>query len=348
MGCHRGSGGIAMAKGDKNGKYKNESRRKSRRRDQKRDRIHNSKGEKYERKVSWKKSDEAQIRKGRSNAPKDLKEIAEKELNALNERKGRGRPFGIAPIVLTVIWSYYCSLTSHTFRSVQGWSEESLAERFGVKVPQYSTMCKYSKEMCAGASPAAASLKGRPMTVAVDSTGIGSRWAGLWRYFLWGSTRGWLKLHAMVDVETGVVIAYAVSGDKKGDSKMLLDLVDMAVSSGFVLEKVLADGAYDTYANWNGMDERGITFIANIRDNAAANSKCPTRTKHVKYIREHGKKRWHEETGYTMRWKAETAFSSLKKLFGEMLRAKKAEGLGIELDGRIEQYNSYKVRCHAN
>ena len=264
----------------------------------------------------------------------------------MNEGRGRGRRYEIAPIVLAVIWHYYCSLSSHTFRSVQGWSEEALSERLGVKIPHYSTLCKYAKDIGAAVSPAADSLKGRPLTVAVDSTGIGSRAAGMWRNFVWGSTRGWLKLHAMVDVETGIVIAYTVTCEKKSDPSQLLGLVDAAVRNGFVLEKVLADGAYDTYACWNGMEERGIPFVANIRDNARTSPKCPSRSEHVRYIKKHGKKEWQEHAGYTIRWKAETAFSSLKKLFGETLRARKGERLNRELECRIERFNSYKAVCH--
>lgn len=337
------SGGIATAKGDKGGKYKNRAKKKN---DPKRDRNHNANGKAYVRKVPWSDSDKAQIAKGRSNTPPGLKELADAELKAMNKGKGKGRRYEIAPVVLMVIWHYYCSLSSHTYRSVQGWSEEAIAERLGVKVPHYSTMCKYSKGLGAAVSPAADRLKGRRLTVAVDSTGIGSRTAGLWRHFIWGSTRGWLKLHAMVDVETGIVIAYTMTGEKKSDQSQLLVLVDEAVRNGFILEKVLADGAYDTFACWNGMEDREITYVCNIRDNAKQSPKCPSRSVHVRYIQKHGKKAWYEHTGYTIRWKAETAFSSLKKLFGEALRAKGGERLNNELECRIEEFNSYKVKCH--
>jgi len=59
-----------------------------------------------------------------------------------------------------------------------------------------------------------------------------------------------------------------------------------------------------------------------------------------------GKDAWYDVTGYRARWKVETAFSSLKKLFGETLRARSAESLDRELAERIERYNSYKVACH--
>jgi hypothetical protein len=333
-----------MAKGDKGGKYNNKSVRK--RNDTPRNRTQDRKGNRYKRRTAWKATDEAQIRKGRSNSPSNLKEIADAELKAMNEKDGRGPKFRIAPVILALIWQYYCSVVSHTFRSVQGWSEETLEERLGVKIPHYSTICKYSKRLSASISPAAASLAGRPLTVAVDSTGIGSRTAGLWRHFLWGSTKGWLKLHAMVDVETGIVIAYTVTCEKKRDHTQLLKLVDIAVNNGFLLEKVLADGAYDTYECWNGMESREITFIANVRENAALTARSERRREHILYIHKHGKTEWQEATGYTMRWKAETAFSSLKKMFGESLRAKNEERLNSELSWRIEQYNLYKVRCH--
>jgi len=335
-----------MAKGDRGGKYNKKSAR-TKKDDLKRDRNHDSDGNEYPRNVPWKDADKAQIAKGRSNAPDNLADIADAELEALNKSKGRGRRHEIAPIILAVIWSYYCSLTSHSFRSLQGWSEETLEEKFGVRIPHYSTLCKYASKLKMIVSPAAGFLKGKRLTTAIDSTGIGSRTAGLWRHFVWGSTRGWLKLHALVDVDTGIVIAYTVTGEKTSDHSQLLGLADAAVKAGFTIGKVLADGAYDTYDNWNGMEEREIEFVANIRDNAATTNKCPSRNKHVKYIREHGKKEWYELAGYTIRWKVETAFSSLKKLFGETLRATSTERLNNELDWRIGSYNSYKVRCHA-
>ena len=49
----------------------------------------------------------------------------------------------------------------------------------------------------------------------LSRNGIGSRNAGLWRHFIWGSTRGRLELHAMVDINTGIVIAYTVTDDKE-------------------------------------------------------------------------------------------------------------------------------------
>jgi len=335
-----------MAKGDKGGKYKS-NRKKTKKNDPKRDKKHDSKGNRYLRNVSWRDADRAQIAKGRSNAPNNIVEIADAELKTMNENKGRGRRHEIAPIILAVIWSYYCSLTSHSFRSLQGWSEEALEEKLGVRIPHYSTVCKYASKLKMIVSPAAEPLKGKTLVTAIDSTGIGSRTAGLWRHFLWGSTRGWLKLHALVDVDTGMVISYTVTNEKISDHSQLSGLVDAAVGEGFTISKVIGDGAYDTYDCWNGMEERNIEFIANIRDNAVTTNNCFSRNKHVVYIREHGKKEWHEHVGYTIRWKVETAFSSLKKLFGESLRAKSEERLNNELDWRIGSYNSYKARCHA-
>jgi hypothetical protein len=57
----------------------------------------------------------------------------------------------------------------------------------------------------------------------------------------------------------------------------------------------------------------GIPFVANIRENACASPKCPSRAAHVKHIREHGKKAWQKWARYNI-WKAETGVSSTKKL----------------------------------
>ncbi len=48
---------------------------------------------------------------------------------------------------------------------------------------------------------------------------------------------------------------------------------------------------------------------------------------------------WKEKVGYGKRWMAETFFSSFKRLFGEVVQAKKFERMGKEMEQKVWVYN---------
>lgn len=61
--------------------------------------------------------------------------------------------------------------------------------------------------------------------------------------------RGWLKLHVLSDVDTGEVIAFAVTDKTVGDSPLMIPLLDAAVAAGHRIGTVYADGAYSSAEN---------------------------------------------------------------------------------------------------
>ena len=61
---------------------------------------------------------------------------------------------------------------------------------------------------------------GRVRRVGIDSSGLNLSATSLWRKKKWETgpkNRGWLKIHALCDVDTGEVIAYALTDDTVGD-----------------------------------------------------------------------------------------------------------------------------------
>lgn len=60
----------------------------------------------------------------------------------------------------------------------------------------------------------------RVRRVGIDSSGLNLSATSLWRKKKWDTgpkNRGWLKIHALCDVDTGEVIAYALTDDTVGD-----------------------------------------------------------------------------------------------------------------------------------
>ena len=193
-----------------------------------------------------------------------------------------------------------------------------------------------------------------PITVAVDSTGLSPDRPSGWRVYHWNqeSVRGWYKLHAIVNIDTSEILAYVVSEPYMNDSLAFWRLIDMVLEQGHEVGCVLADAAYDSKDYWNGMEERGIEFIANIcgcldprkRGFGGYRKKgCWSRAKHVRRILEVGREKWKEEVGYSRRWKIEAAFSDLKRKFGDTLRARGREQVANMIGWFVIVFNLFKA-----
>ena len=174
------------------------------------------------------------------------------------------------------------------------------------------------------------------------------------RVYHWNqeSVRGWYKLHAIVNIDTSEILAYVVSEPYMNDSLAFWRLIDMVLEQGHEVGCVLADAAYDSKDYWNGMEERGIKFIANIngcldpRKRGFGGYKkrgCWSRAEHVKRILEIGREKWKEEVGYSRRWKIEAAFSDLKRKFGDTLRARGREQVANMIGWFVIVFNMFKA-----
>lgn len=313
--------------------------------DPKRNRKSDSEGRPYKRHADRSSSDRALVNRGASGTPANVKEIEKRELEQMNHPGKRGPKFRIAPITVMIIYQYLMS-NGLEYRSVTGWAKELLGGLYGLNVPSFSRLWARCSESCGNVFPVPEMFRDKEITVAVDSSGISASNCGMWCTNVWGITHGWLKIHAMVEVNTGTVIAYFITPKNVGDAEMILPLLDLATSAGYRFGRVLADGGYDTYDVWNGMEERAVPFFCNIRSNAKASfSKCPSRAKAVRRIEEIGKKAWCKEVWYGIRWLVEVAFSSLKRMFGECVSARTARRMRAEMSAKIRSYNEYKLEC---
>ena len=116
----------------------------------------------------------------------------------------------------------------------------------------------------------------------------------------------------------------------RDSNKVAIPLVDDARQIATVA-KVLEDGAYDTYKNWNALNARSIKPVIKLRKNAVVNNKrSKTRSQAVKCSRGI-EKEWAEANGYGQRWQSETWFSSFKRRFGEHVYSTKTENVLHEI-----------------
>lgn len=193
------------------------------------------------------------------------------------------------------------------------------------------------------------------VTVAVDSTGISLNKYGGWLAHRWNKkpVSGWVKLHAAVNVDTNQILAYVITDESCGDPTCMDLLMEQVLGSGHRVGKLLADAAYDSKSTWRKYSDMGIEVVINIkspqlgRDRPTGNCRIrckgyPQRRRHMVRILEVGRDQWKLEVGYGRRWKVECTFSDLKRLFGDILRARARWNDVAETFQMVRMLNIYK------
>ena len=107
------------------------------------------------------------------------------------------------------------------------------------------------------------------------------------------------------------------------------------------IQQVLGDGAYDRNHIFNYLEKDAIHSGVKTRTNAARRSHGSAYR--AECIRERdelgGYGNWADKVGYGKRWKVEGLFSSVKRIFGESVRASSNEGMLREALMKFNCYN---------
>jgi len=181
---------------------------------------------------------------------------------------------------------------------------------------------------------------GRPVTIAVDASGVKVSDRGEWMRAKWRRRRGFLKIHIAVDVETKQIVAMEVTDEGTGDGRMLVPLVEQAQRRCNVV-RVLGDGAYDSRHNFSFLAAKGVEAGIKVRRSSSARARgCPARKMAV--MEQLGDpEAWRRRVGYGGRWMAETAFSVIKRLFGEYVMARSFSNMVREMILKASLYNLF-------
>ena len=130
-----------------------------------------------------------------------------------------------------------------------------------------------------------------------------------------------------------------VTKENVDDGKMLKELVNNA-SKNNNIQKVLADGAYDSKDNFRCLDELKTTPAIRVRKNSSIknNVNCiPRKLSVVEQFKDY--ETMEEKTKYGMCWMAESAFSSIKRTLGEHVSSVKWDNIVNELMLKAPIYN---------
>lgn len=302
-----------------------------------------------------KANNEASVRFAKAAAElRHLLPLFDAELEEMNRGK-RGRPFEFCDSMIFWILTLM-TLNGSTFREAAGYAEGRFAEHSRAS-PSYSRLFERVRDMLTKAMEASDGIlasgsitdgSGRVRRLGIDSSGFSLSDSPLWREVKWGTGndhKGWLKLHALSDVDSGEIVAYAITTDKVGDAPLLEVLLAKAVGSGCKVSELYADGAYSSVRNFQFVCGKLHTkFVTSFKKNTRpANNGSVDRGEATRLWCSLPYEEWVVVSGYGTRWKCECTFSDIKRMFGEECVAKTVDGAVRRLMCKVIVHNGYKA-----
>jgi hypothetical protein len=183
---------------------------------------------------------------------------------------------------------------------------------------------------------------GGDVVIAIDSTGIKVTNRGEWMREKWRIHRGWIKVHVVIDRKSRNILAMEVTDETIQDETCCIHLIDSAQDSlqSGTIRKVLGDGAYDHISIFNTLEKLHISSAIKIRSNASRSSHgSPYRAECAREFLDSGYQEWAHTHDYGSRWSVEGVFSSMKRIFGESVKATSIDGMFHELRLKFSIYN---------
>lgn len=265
--------------------------------------------------VDWSSYNELLVRRGQVLLDFDVVDKWDYELSQMNQGKV-GEPY-CYPESFIQLLGYMRAYFHLPYRQTQG-----VVTAHSDKVPitpHYSTISRRINRLEIKINENV----GNDIVIALDSTGIKVANRGEWMHHKWHVGRkGYLKIHVAVDIKKKRILSLEVTSEEVHDGRMLKNLVDNASENNKV-KRVLADGMYDSNNNFRYLSNHHIKPGIKTRSNSKVRlTNCHVRNMSV--IRQQTNlKRWKRSVSYGHRWIAETVFSSIKRIFGEYVAARK-------------------------
>jgi hypothetical protein len=212
---------------------------------------------------------------------------------------------------------------------------ESISSLMGLKlsIPDHTTLSRRSKQL---PIPRLKRNSGDPLHIIVDSTGLKICGSGEWQETKHGvqKRKDWRKRHLVIDEKMGNIVASELTTNKKDDPSQVPVMLEQNEED---VESMVADGAYDKQQVYDALDSHkagSIRAIIPPRKDAvlsetASNFLTP-RDQHIISIKEAGRLKWQEQTGYNRRSLVETAMFRYKIIIGSHLRSRNFESQKTE------------------
>lgn len=283
--------------------------------------------------IDWYSYNESLVRRGQVLLDFDVIDGWDDELSQMNHGK-IGEPYDYPDSFMQLIG--YMRVYFHLpYRQAEGVVIAHASTKVPC-IPDYSTISRRINRLDLKINEGL----GNDIVIALDSTGIKVANRGEWMRHKWHVRKGYLKIHVAVDIKNKKIISLEVTSEEVHDSKMLRKLVDSASENNHV-KSVLADGMYDSNNNFRYLSKNHIKPGIKTRSNSKVKStNCHARNMSV-VNQQANFKRWKRSVSYGYRWMAETAFSSIKRMFGEHVTARKFPHMVKEIFLKATLYNMF-------
>jgi hypothetical protein len=282
----------------------------------------------------WKEYNEALVKRGSILLDLDFVADWSAELKGMNSGKEGARfryPDSFVRL-LSVVHAYILP-----YRQLEGFTRSLSQHVEGLRAPDYTTIWWRVSRMKVDLDSSIE--RGRDVTIAVDASGIKVSNRGEWIRHKWKVKRGFIKVHIAVDTRTKQIIAMEITREEVADRRVFKQLIDASASRSDV-KRVLGDGAYDSRDNFRYSADRGIEPVIKVRKVSSSKAKgCMPRK--IAVVEQRSNPDWRRTKGYGYRWTAESAFSSIKRVFGEYVTARKWSNMIKELLLKASIYNLF-------
>jgi hypothetical protein len=295
--------------------------------------------------IDWSSYNRSLVRRGEILFSYDFLDIWDSELELMNKNK-RGKPF-IFPNSFILVIGYIRYSFHLPYRQTEG-IIKATGKNLPEKSPSYGHICKRINKLNVDINDHdSKDDDDEYIIIAADSTGIKVTNRGQWMDEKWNvlnRKRGYLKIHVAVNIKTKEILALEVTNEKVHDGMMLTELVNHVLdNTDTKIESVLADGAHDTDKNFQFLEQKGITPGIKVRKNSIISIRNNRlRNREVRLQTKDDLLKWKAKRKYGYRWIAETAFSTIKRTFGEYVSATRFQNMVKEMMVKVSLYNLFR------
>ena len=281
----------------------------------------------YEDTRNWPEYNSKLVKRGWFYLSTDFLKQWDDELKVMNKGKN-GRPY-IYPNSFIQYCGLIYSFLHLPYRQLQGYLQALSGFVPGLRSANYTTLWERISQLDLNVP-----IPENDIVVAVDSTGIKVTNRGDWMREIHGvQHKGWIKVHIAVDVETRKPVAFEITDERITDQKMVGPLV-----KDVKLNDALMDAAYDKEEVYKILKDKSVYRPGiNLRKDAI----IKPNTVRGESVLEHeklGHDSWKKVHHYGKRWAAESVFSAIKRIFGEVVRATSKEGMYNEVRRMLAFY----------
>jgi IS5 family transposase len=291
--------------------------------------------------IHWPSYNQSLVRRGEILFAYDFLDVWDDNLDRMNENK-KGKPYSFPDSFIHIIG--YMRIYFHMpYRQTEG-----IIKATGKNLPDhpsYSQICRRVNKLDITSNRL--DDDDRDIIIAIDSTGIKVTNRGQWIQEKWQlKKKGYIKIHVAVNIKTKEILALDVTDEKVHDGKVMSKLIEQILenSNNIKIKSVSCDGSYDSNENFKYLQKKKIKPAIKVRNNSIVSLKNNNslRNREVYYqIKDLFK--WKKKRKYGYRWMVETAFSSIKRMFGEYASATRFQNMVKEMISKVSLYNLFRI-----